>query len=373
MHRHQVGGRRLGRPFGRALRALPLLVTVTAVTLAACGRAGASPAQPGSQQDGGETNRAAAGRVEGDKESLPLVRASNAHSRGFTGAGTSIAVLDTGVDFRRSTFGPCTAAGAPQKTCRVAFTADVGSNDNTLDDNGHGTNVAAIALSMAPEARIIVLDVFEGAQTSSSRVLTALDWVIKNRKTYNIVAVNMSLGATSYNTKACTRSPYAAVFRDLRATGILPVVSAGNSGYQNGRFVDGVADPACVPGAVSVGAVYDSGQGARQYPRVCADRQTKADQVTCWSQTGPTLSLYAPGSRISAAGITQEGTSQAAPHVAGAAAALSSKCKKASVDQIEKALTTAGPKITDPRNGITRVRLDLDAAAKSLQDSGVCR
>jgi subtilisin family serine protease len=326
-------------------------------------------AQPGPQEG---PSKAVPGR-DYDRESVPLVRAPEAQRAGFTGAGTAVAVLDTGVDYRRAAFGPCTGPDTPQRVCRVAVATSVANGPGQLDPNGHGTNVSGIVLGIAPQTRLIVLDVFDGDRASTAQILAALDWVLKHKREYNIVAVNLSLGAETHRRSACRLSPYTSVFRDLREAGVLPIVAAGNGGMVGGRFVNGVASPACVPGAVSVGAVYDSPQGVRVYPGTCTERSTRADQVTCWSQSGPTLSLWAPGSRITAAGITKEGTSQAAPHVAGAVAALASKCPAATPTDIEQALTTTGPTVKDPRNGVERHRLDVYAAGQTLQARGLCR
>jgi subtilisin family serine protease len=350
-----------------------------AVLLLGPGSVHASPDAP-AVAFGSEAETLANAAAGGDRESLPLVRAPQANAAGFTGAGTSVAVLDTGIDWRRSAFGPCTDVAKPAKVCRVIVSADVLINDRQLDDPSvwHGTNVAGIVASVAPGTKIIALDVFDrGAQTSDAAVLAALDWVMKNKQKYNIVAVNMSLGAArTYNTAACDTAVYGSVFLNLRQAGILPIVSAGNSGIAGGRFTNGISSPACVSGAVSVGAVYDANIGARTWGRNgtgCVDNKSKADQVTCFSQSGPNLSLLAPGAIITAAEVPQGGTSQAAPHVAGAVAALSSACKKATSDQIEKALTTTGPKIKDARNGITRHRLDVLAAGEALRAQGLCR
>jgi subtilisin family serine protease len=326
-------------------------------------------AQPEPQQG---QHRAVPGR-DYDKESVSLVRAPEAQRAGFTGAGTAVAVLDTGVDYRRAAFGPCTGPNSPERVCKVAVATSVANGPGQLDPNGHGTNVAGIVLGVAPETRLIVLDVFDGDRTSTAHVLAALDWVLKHKQEYNIVAVNLSLGSEAHLVSPCRFSPYTFVFRDLRQAGVLPIVSAGNSGAVGGRFVNGVASPACVPGAVSVGAVYDGRQGPRVFPGECVDRSPRPDQVTCWSQSGPTLSLWAPGSRITAAGLTKEGTSQAAPHVAGAVAALASKCPTATPADIERALTTTGPTVKDPRNGLERHRLDVMAAGQALVARGLCR
>jgi hypothetical protein len=65
--------------------------------------------------------------------------------RGYVGAGTVVTV-DTGLDYTRPAFGPCTAPGLPADNCKVLFVKDIGIEDNRLDDpvQPHGTNVAGI-------------------------------------------------------------------------------------------------------------------------------------------------------------------------------------------------------------------------------------
>lgn len=363
--------------FAPAGRVLPAVALMLAILTAACG---SDKKPPASGSPAGTDVRppvsAAAVNLKApagaDKQSLPLINQPKAFEAGFTGAGTSVAVLDTGVNFKAAAFGPCSGVNAPAPTCRVVFTSDVNTNDQQLDDDGHGTNVAGIVAGVAPGTKLIVLDVFDrGKQSSDTAILAALDWVAKNKKLYNIVAVNMSLGSQSFFTRPCGGTPYASAFANLRQIGVLPVVASGNSAGAGGKFTNGVSSPACTPGALSVGAVYDAGGGA--YQGSCTDRGTKTDQVACFSQSGPTLGLLAPGSRIDAAGLTKSGTSQAAPHVAGAVAALVSKCPKATPDQVEQALVNSGPTITDPRNKLPRRRLDLLAAGQALQAQGGCR
>jgi subtilisin family serine protease len=363
--------------FAPAGRLLPAAALLLAIFTAACGGSDKKAPITGSPTG---TNApaapAAAANLKApagaDKESLPLINQPKAFEAGFTGAGTAVAVLDTGVNFKAAAFGPCTRANTPANTCRVVFAQDVNTDDKNPDDDGHGTNVSGIVAGVAPGTKLIVLDVFDrGKQSSDTAILAALDWVAKNKKVYNIVAVNMSLGSQSFFTRACGGTPYASAFANLRQIGVLPVVASGNSAGAGGKFTNGISSPACTPGALSVGAVYDANSGA--YQGSCTDRSTKADQVTCFSQTGPTLGLLAPGSRITAASRTQSGTSQAAPHVAGAVAALVSKCPKATPDQVEKALVSSGPTITDPRNKLAKHRLDVFAAGQSLQAQGGCR
>jgi hypothetical protein len=303
-------------------------------------------------------------------QSLPLIRQPQVASAGYRGAGTAVAVLDTGVDYLRSAFGSC-ASGPGAAGCSVAYAHDFAPDDGSRDDDGHGTNVAGIVVGVAPAAKILALDVFDGSTYSDIDALAAVDWTIANQMDYNVRAMNMSFGVRGTNeTLECWGSAYSSAFEIAREAGILPVVAAGNTAYDNGRYSDGVDTPACTPGAVRVGAVYDSNVGSPTFmppPWTCTDTTTTADQITCFSQSGQLLSLLAPGSEIIAAGIRDSGTSQAAPHVAGAAAVLAAARPDASALKIQHSLVASGPPIPDPRSRVTRHRLDLVDAVANVQ------
>lgn len=292
-------------------------------------------------------------------ESLPLVAQPGARALGKTGIGTTVAVLDTGVMYNLAEFGSCSSPGVPAG-CRVLFAQDFALNDNVLDDTGHGTNVAAIVAAMAPGTRIAALDIFDGGYAWTADIIAAINWSIANKATYNIVTMNLSLGDSSDNVGECPSSWAAAPFADARAAGILPVVATGNNGY-----INGISGPACAPGAVRVGAVYDNNLGAMAWPTVaCTDNVTGADTVTCFSNSAATLTLLAPGSIISAGGFSNSGTSQAAPHVAGAVAVLraADAFPLASLDQIVARMQNSGDLVTDPKNGRSTPRLNLGRA-----------
>jgi subtilisin family serine protease len=312
-------------------------------------------------------------------QSLPLIGRVDSLGTlinpGAIGTGTSVAVLDTGVDYSRSAFGACGSGPAPADAadCRVAFAEDFAADDFQLDDGAptcsgggacHGTNVAAIVLGVAPGTRILALDVFEGSTTSVEILNSALDWVVGHQAAYNIRAANLSLGDQTYHRTTCWDSPEEPPFASLRAAGVLPVVASGNWADlgPSGAYTDGIASPACTAGAISVGAVYDANVGPD--PFGCGDATTAPNKITCFSQGGPPLSLVAPGALITAAGITMGGTSQATPHVAGAAAVLAAAKPGATPYQIQQILRTSGPSVVDSRgeSPVSVRRLSLPAA-----------
>jgi hypothetical protein len=301
--------------------------------------------------------------------SLPLINQPQMAVQGLIGRGTSVAVLDTGADFTRAAFGSCTAPGTPA-SCRVPVAVEAAPNDGSRDDNGHGTNVSGIVTGVARGASIIPIDVFATTRASDGDIFTGLDWVLNNRSARNIRAVNMSFGnRRTYYTSECGdqlfwRNPYSIVFLTLRQAGTLPVVAAGNDAAAMGSFTDGLAYPACTAGAVAVGAVYSSNQGPMAWAS-CTDSATTADQFTCFSQDSPLVDVIAPGASITAAGNTQGGTSQAAPHVAGAFAVLAAARPFSTADELESFVKTSPTTLTDPRTGRTHPRLDLAAAVRA--------
>lgn len=192
-------------------------------------------------------------------QSLPLVNQPAVAAVGEKGNGTTVAVIDDGIDYTNAAFGSCTAPGSPTG-CRVIASVEFGSGTT---DNSHGTNVSAVVLGMAPDSRIAMLNAFSGTSASFSDIISGINWAIANRSAYNVVAINMSLGDGSTNTAPCNNSytnPFLTPVTNAINAGISVAAAAGNDTYTNA-----LGSPACTPGVISVGAVYDSNFGGITY------------------------------------------------------------------------------------------------------------
>lgn len=287
-------------------------------------------------------------------ESVPLIKADQAWNLGYTGAGWTVAILDTGVDKTHSFFsaGKIVAEACFSSTmtsgnyssttvCPNSLDVQIGSGAgvNCSVDCYHGTHVAGIAAGksasingVAKDANIISIQVFanfSGMVLSwSSDQILALEHVYSLRNTYNIAAVNMSLGGGAY-TSPCDDNARKAAIDNLRSAGIATIIASGNNGYVNAMNA-----PACISTAVSVGAT------------------DKSDVEAYYNNYHPTmLSLFAPGSSIYSS-MPQNGwaylsgTSMAAPHVTGAWAIMKQKWPKASVDAILNSFQSTGATVT---------------------------
>jgi hypothetical protein len=310
-------------------------------------------------------------------ESVPLIHARSEDTAGRGGLGQAIAILDTGVDATH----PFLSRGGSSRVVREAcFSSPAGSGQTFCPDGStrqfgggaarpcssgceHGTHVAGIAAGagasfdgVAPEAGIVAVQVFHRSSSGSvvaftSDIIDALEHVYALSDTLAIAAVNMSLGGGRF-ASPCDDDPTRAVIDLLRARGVAVVVASGND-----SLTSQISAPACISSAISVGATNDI-----------------SDRVTGFSNSAPFLSLLAPGqltrSSIPGGGFAElQGTSMAAPHVAGAFAVLRQAAPGASVDDMLAALQISGVLVTDSRNGNVTPRIDVGLALQQLLSS----
>jgi len=266
------------------------------------------------------------------------------------GKGATVAVIDTGIsevpDLKETSF----AKG-------YDFVND---REDARDDNGHGTHVAGtIAQStnngfgvagIAYEATLMPLKVLSA---SGGGTVADIAEAIRFAADHGANVINMSLGGGGESSAMAEAIDYA------HKKGVLIIAAAGNSGQNSASY------PARYPHVLGVAALDSSGQ--------------KAD----YSNFGAGVDVSAPGGSTSeenaAGGILQntidpstgestfaafQGTSMAAPHVAGVAALVSASGVK-DPDEVAAALTQSARKVQDDElNHYGAGKLDAAAAVK---------
>ncbi|MEX0655052.1 MAG: S8 family serine peptidase [Phycisphaeraceae bacterium] len=242
----------------------------------------------------------------------------------LTGAGQSIAVLDTGIDTEHVLFGSRILDGANFVTPLAPLAT---GSEPYRDGHGHGTHVASIAAGsnaftrtngdqiggVAPGAGLVPVRVLDNDGNGSfDDIRDALYWVRDNASTHNIRTVNLSLGtqstfidSESLSDEAIAQD-VAAVVDELRAMGIAVVAASGNSGQG-----DGLSFPAVLDNIISVGA--SDGNAVADFTNRSNDLDLLAPGVDVWGayaalDEDDPHNLIAMGS----------GTSAATPMVAGA-------------------------------------------------------
>lgn len=325
-----------------------------------------------------------------DAEGEALMHVPEVRQLGYTGENVGIAVLDTGVNYNHSELAP---GGTDASAKTVKLWDAVNNDDDPMDDEGHGTATASIAagktLGVARAGRVVAVKVLDNKGSGTgTQILSGINKVlasIANGNPYNIKALNMSLGGYddeawppgSGTCDSLDTTTFTA-FQSLRNAGVLVVVAAGNGGCTTG-----VAWPACLSNAMAVGAVYDDnffmmsfGEGQCNSGG-CTDLlpPPSPDMVTCYSDSGEKLDVWAPGSETTAAQMSGgtaafHGTSAAAPYVAGVAALLSQAVPNRTSDALFATIRNTGKPVKDTRNNITRNRVDALQALQALQGGG---
>ncbi|GIE77648.1 hypothetical protein Aph02nite_35980 [Actinoplanes philippinensis] len=273
---------------------------------------------------------------------LPKIRTVEAWQKS-TGAGVTVAVIDSGVDSTHPDLAANVLSG---------FDATTDREGPTTDRHGHGTHVAgtiaavtgnAVGVSgFAPNVKILPVKVLgDNGSGNMSDTAQGITWAAD----HGAQVINMSLGGTQQVEAVSTAIAYA------RSKGVTVVAAAGNARQQGSP----TSYPAADTGVIGVGATDSN------------------DRVGVYSNAGDYVDVSAPGTDILSTSPggqykTMSGTSMASPHVAAIAALLKSYRSSLTPDQVETTLERSAVDLgaagfdNDFGNG----RIDALAALNSL-------
>lgn len=258
-----------------------------------------------------------------------------------TGAGVSVAVVDSGVDAHHPTLKGRVLAGAD-----FSGGGQASIGDGRVDNYGHGTQMASLIVAhgkvqgVAPGAVIVPVRDAEGGESSAARIGEGIRWAAEHQ----VDVISISAGVDD--------DPRLREAIDIALSrGIVVVAGVGNTDKHSS-----VMFPAAYPGVIGVCAVDKAGNHAPI------------------SVQGHEVDLCAPGERISSAlpgnsyGLGT-GTSSATALVAGAAALVRSKFPNLSAAEVVQRLTATatdkGVPGRDPVYGYGVVNV-IDALTKNV-------
>lgn len=335
-------------------------------------------------------------------DGLKLMGADRLWEQGYTGDGTVIAVLDTGLLTSHEAFADDSLMAAPALSradidayaakgntagryvsTRIPFAYDYYSRDNDVSStNGHGTHVTALAAGCAldrdgsvrfrggaPGAQILSMKIFpDGASggADDSIVLRALEdaWNLGA----DVVNISISTGPGFVQDQALD-GVYCQAFAMMAESGVIICCATGNENtgtatkswlpkLPSASYTDygSVCAPASYRGAVAIGAAADAGSGA--VPAEYSSWGPASDLHL----TPALLAFGGPSVSASVSGNNQYrsdyGTSMASPSAAGLFATLLQVVRekgvtdKAQASRLAQGLLESTAQVLEDGNGI---------------------
>lgn len=288
------------------------------------------------------------------------VNADKVWRDGITGQGVVVGVIDSGVDWQHPAIQRKWRAFDPENPSKpladelaYSWFDAIKGEELPYDDNDHGTHVTGTILGqeangentvgVAPGAQWIAAKVFDSSGSGAASVmLRAGEWMLApgGDATKAPHVINNSWGSGGG-----IDDWYRDIVRAWRTAGIIPVYAAGNQGL--GEPVPGpgsIENPSNYPESFAVGAVNIE------------------NKLAPFSKLGPSPydsrifkpEMSAPGVAIRSSVIgggyaAMDGTSMAAPHVAGVAALMLSANGNLSVDDVLDGIEKTATPLTDAR------------------------
>ena len=304
----------------------------------------------------------------------------------FSGAGQTVAILDTGVNknhaFLSGSVVPAAEACFSNTEANQFFESLCPNNQDSMIGTGagiacdasitgceHGTQMAGVIAGsgasfngVATSTTIIPVQVFSLSNDEivcsivgslppcivalESDIVSGLDYIDSIKNSYSIAAVNISLETTAPIQGVCdidTPAEYLSVIDDITSSGIAVIAPSGN-----GSNANAMTSPACIGDVIAVAATNDINQ-----PQPFNNRSSELD-------------FFAPGVSVTTSSLPNnsftavDGTSIAAAHVSGAWAVMKSQTPNASVNAIKNRLRVTGRSVT--QGLFTKPRIDITNA-----------
>lgn len=321
------------------------------------------------------------------------INADDVWALGYKGQGLVVANIDTGVRYTHAALRNQYRGNNGNGT----FTHSYSWYDPTGtypsapgDNNGHGTHTMGTMvgddgggnqIGVAPGATWIACKGCSSSSCAASTLSACFNWMLApgGDTAKRPQVVNNSWGGCSFT------DYYRPAINALRASGIHPVFSAGNTSNctYGSAFCGSIGNPATYKEVTAVGAT------------------TSSDSIASFSLWGPSVDptgageikpeVSAPGSSIRSSVNTSDnsyalysGTSMAAPHTSGALAVIWSACPAlvGNFDATEQLLKTTAAKFAlatncggegagnIPNNAFGYGRIDVLAAVNACRTSG---
>ena len=247
---------------------------------------------------------------------------------GYTGAGVTMAIIDTGIDGNHSGVDDLDDDNSTHDPKILAFYDAVnnpgltnGSEVEPYDGNGHGTHCAGITtgtgaptyeyIGVAPKANLVGVKVLSDEGSGSyAQVMAGMQWTVDKRHEFNIRAASMSLGGPAVS--EWTTSEQESVNRmanEMMRAGVALFIAAGNAAFSAQIGTPGSAEDAITVGALDKNtaiAIYSS-QGPTEEGRIKPNIAFVGSDV------------MAPDANTGDGYVALSGTSMATPGAAGVA------------------------------------------------------
>ena len=306
---------------------------------------------------------------------LEAIGAPALWSRGLTGAGVVVASVDSGVDLAHADLAAGWRGGSN------SWFDPNGQHATPVDTDGHGTGTLGVILGrtsgsgVAPGASWIAVKIFDDAGMAfNSRIHQGFQWLLDpdgNPATDDAPDIVNNSWGFEEDSGLCDQlaREFQADVQALKAAGIAVVFAAGNTGPTPGSSVS----PGNYPESLAIGAVND----LFQVPIFSARGPSACDGRIYPDLVAPGVTIQAPdltgGGLFPNALQTVNGTSFAAPHLAGVMALLLSDPARPAPSLIEletalkRSATDLGP--SGPDNAFGHGLINALAAFNMLNQT----